>query len=100
VEANINACHKETVACQETTEANPEAVEPSPEEMESKVECREVPMENAIGTPVGGWKKQQRGQNLDAGQCRKPKKLIQGDCGSRGKLAAACRKVSRCAAVA
>jgi hypothetical protein len=100
LEANFNACRKETVACQETTEANPEEKASTSKEMESEVEEHEVPMESAVVKPVGGRKKQQRGQNLAAGRCGKPRKLTRGDCGPRGMLVATCRNVSRRAAVA
>jgi hypothetical protein len=95
------------MACQETTEANPEMMEPNPD-MECKettpedVEAvhREVPMEDAVVKLVRGRKKRHRGRHISAGRRRKPKELTRGDCGSRGKLAAACRKVSCHAAVA
>jgi hypothetical protein len=87
------------MACQETTEANQEK-EPSPEEIESEVERREVPTKEAAVKSLRIMKKRERGENLDAGRCREPKQLTREDCGSRGKLAAACRKVSRCTAVA
>jgi hypothetical protein len=45
-------------------------------------------------------KKRYRGRHLAAGRRREPRELIRGDCGSRRKLAAACRKVSRRAVVA
>jgi hypothetical protein len=45
-------------------------------------------------------KKRHRGQHLAAGRRGELKELTRGDCGSQRKLAAACRKVSRRAAVA
>jgi hypothetical protein len=63
------------------------ALKANPEEMESESEHREVPKEDAIVKPVKGRKKRH-------------KELTRGDCGSRRKLAAACRKVSRHAEVA
>jgi hypothetical protein len=48
----------------------------------------------------GTVKKRHRGRHLAAGRCGEPKKLTRGYCGSRRKLAAACRKVSRRAVVA
>jgi hypothetical protein len=83
-------CRKETIACQETTEAR----------LESESEHREVPNEDAVVKPVGGLKKRYRGWKQAAGRRGEPKELIRGDCGSRKKLAATCRKVSRCATVA
>lgn len=107
MEANLNACQKETVACQEMTEAIPvtmeacqDIMEPSPEEMESGMERREVPTEMAAVNSLGAMKKQHRGRRVTAGQRGEPKELSRGDCGSQRKLAAACRKVSRHAAVA
>lgn len=45
-------------------------------------------------------KKRQRGRHQAAARRGKPKELSRGDCGSRRKLAAACSKMSRRAAVA
>jgi hypothetical protein len=87
VEANLNPCRKETMACQETTEANPE--------MESESERREVPMEEAAVKSSGTMKKRQMSRHLAAGRRGEQKELTRGDCGSRRKLAAAFRKVSR-----
>jgi hypothetical protein len=44
--------------------------------------------------------KQHRDWHLAAGRRGEPKELTQGDCGSRRKLAATCRKVYRHARVA
>jgi hypothetical protein len=79
--------------CLESKEANPE-------DMESEVERREVPTEEAAVKSSGTMKKGQRGRHLAAGRRGEPKELTRGDCGSQRKLAAACRKVSRGAAVA
>jgi hypothetical protein len=68
--------------------------------LESRGERREVPTEEAAVKSSGITKKQHRGQYIAAGRCIKPTKLTRGDCGSRGRLVAACRKVSRRAAVA
>jgi hypothetical protein len=67
--------------------------------MESEVEHREAPTEEAA-VKSSGTMKQHRGRRLPAGRRGEPKELTRGDCGSRRKLAAACRKVSRRAAVA
>jgi hypothetical protein len=91
---------KETMACQVTTEACLDNKEPNPDDMESEVERREVPEEEATVKYSGTMKKWHRGRNLAAGRRGEPKELNRGDCGSRVKLAAACRKVSRRAAVA
>jgi hypothetical protein len=107
------ACHsmrvwrEETLACQQSTEANPETTEAcrdgndrSPEEMESEVERREVPTEEAAVKSSRTMKKRHRGRRMAAGRRGKPMELTRRDCGSRGLLAAACRKVSRRATVA
>jgi hypothetical protein len=97
--AMLNAYH-EKMACQETMEACLECKEPSPKERESEAERQEVPMEEATVKSSRIIKKWHRGPHLCAGRHVKPKKLTQGDCGSRGMLAAACRKVSHHATVA
>jgi hypothetical protein len=97
---SLRECQKETMACQETTEARLECEKPTPVDMESESEHREVPNENAVVKPVRGRKKRHRGPKQAAGRRGEPKELTRGDCGSRKKLAAACRKVSRHATVA
>jgi hypothetical protein len=87
------------MACQETTESNPETTEPNPK-MEYESERREVPTEEAAVKSSGTMKNRHRGRHLAAGQRREQEELTRGDCRSRRKLAAACRKVSRRAAVA
>jgi hypothetical protein len=72
----------------------------NPEEIESETDHREVPKEDAVVKPVAGLRKRHRGWNLAAGRRGEPKELNRGDCGSRRKLAAACRKVSRRARIA
>jgi hypothetical protein len=57
-------------------------------------------MEKAAVKPSRVTKKRHRGRHIAAGQRVKPTKLTRGDCKSRRKLVAACRKVSRCAAMA
>jgi hypothetical protein len=120
---NPNAIHylrahrNERTACQEATEANPEKMVPSdraiailemmeatdlkanPEEMESESGHREISKEDAVAKPVKGRKKRHRDRHLAAGRRGEPKELNRGDCGSQRKLAAACRKVPRRAAV-
>jgi hypothetical protein len=100
MEANMNAWREETMSCQVMTEACLGSKELNPEEMESESEHREVPTEEAAGKSAGTMKKRHRGRHLDAGRLVEPKELTRGDCGSRRKLAATCRKVSRRAAVA
>jgi hypothetical protein len=98
--AKLDAHHVRTMACLETTEAHLECKEPTLEEMESKAEHREVPKEHAAVETGKAPSKQHRGQNPDAGRSGKPKVLTRGDRGTRRKLAATCRKVSRGAIVA
>jgi hypothetical protein len=52
----------------------------------------EVPKEDAVVKPVKGRKRRHRGKKQAAWHREEPKKLTRGDCGSRMKLAAACRK--------
>jgi flagellar biosynthesis chaperone FliJ len=77
----------ETMACQEMEECQEEEEE-------------EVPVEDAIVKPVKGRRKRYRGKKQAAERCEESEELTRGICGSRRKLAAACRKVSRRAAVA
>jgi hypothetical protein len=69
------------------------------EEMEAVAEHQEVPAEEAAVKSSGKMKKRHRGRYLAAGRRGEPNELTRQDCGSRRKLAAACRKVSRHAAV-
>jgi hypothetical protein len=77
-----------------------ECEEPASVEMKPEVAKQEAPREDAAVMPVRRLRKQRRGRKQAAGRCEEPKKLNRGICGSREKLAAACRKVSRRAAVA
>jgi hypothetical protein len=72
----------------------------NPEEMKSVAVPEEVPEKHAVVKPVGGLRKRYRGQKLAAGRRGEPKELTRGNCGSRRKLAAACKKVPRRASVA
>jgi hypothetical protein len=89
----INAYHERNMAVLGKTEAKDLKV--NPEEIEPDSEHREVPQEVAAVKSSGTMKKRHRDRHLAAGRCGKPKELTRGDCGSRRKLAAACRKVSR-----
>jgi hypothetical protein len=60
----------------------------------------EVPVEDAVVKPVKGRKKRHSGKKQAAERCEEPKELIRGICGSRMKLAAACRKMFHHATVA
>jgi hypothetical protein len=77
-----------------------ELTEPREEMMQSAEERHVVPREDAVVIPVRGRKRRHRGRKEAAGRRGEPKELIRGDHGSRKKLAAACRKVSRRATVA
>jgi hypothetical protein len=68
--------------------------------MQSMEEHQDVSSEDVAVMPVKGLKKQSRGRKSTAGRRGEPKKLNRGNCGSRKKLAAARRKVSRHATVA
>jgi hypothetical protein len=90
-----------TMTCLEKTEARLEGKEePASVEMKPEVAQQEVPREDAAVMPVRGLRKQRRGRRQAAGRREEPEKLNRGICGSREKLAAACRKVSRRATVA
>jgi hypothetical protein len=80
--------------------ASLECEEQGPKKWESGAERREVPTEKAAVKSSRISKKRPRGLHIAAGRRVRPTKLIRGDCESRRKLVAACKKVSRCAAVA
>jgi hypothetical protein len=101
--------HKEDTAIQsqkdnqnETTADNKatEKIETDPGMLLSIEEHQDVPIEDFAVMPVKGLRKRRRGRKSTAGRRGEPKELIQGNCGCRRKLAAACRKVSRHATVA
>jgi hypothetical protein len=74
--------------------------EPREEMMQPVGEHQEVPREDAVVKPVRRRKKRHRGRKQAAGRRVEPKELTRGNCGSRKKLAAVCRKASRRATVA
>jgi hypothetical protein len=92
---SLRACRSEKAASQEVTET-----EPDTGMMQSVAQHQVVPKEKAVVKPVKGRKKRLRGRKTAAGRCGEAKELTPSDCGSGKKLAAACRKVSSCAAVA
>jgi hypothetical protein len=100
LEANTNDDRNESTACEDVTEDSPEKMEPNPQEKEAVVEREDVPNEDIAVIPVKGLKKRRRGRKSTAGRRREPKELNQANCGSRKKLAAACREVPRRATVA
>jgi hypothetical protein len=85
----------ETTTCREVTETVPE-----PGMMQSKEKHQEIPKEETAVMPVGEPRKRRRVCNLAAERRQKRKERTQGNCGSRRKSAATCRKVSHCAKVA
>jgi hypothetical protein len=96
--AILDAHQKRMIACLGETDANTEKINPGM--MQSVEEHQEVPIEDVAVMPVKGLKKRRRVGKSTAGRCGEPKKLNRGNCGSRKKLAAACRKVSRRARMA
>jgi hypothetical protein len=90
---------KETMSCQEM-EARQDEQKLTPMDRKPEAAKVEVPKEDAVVKPVNGRKRRHRGKKQAAGRHEEPKKLTRGDCGSRMKLAAACRKASRHATVA
>jgi hypothetical protein len=68
--------------------------------MQSIEEHQENPKGEAAVMPVGGPRKRRKVRNLAAERRQKRKERTRGYIGSRRKLAAACRKVSRRAKVA
>jgi hypothetical protein len=85
----------ETTACHEATRT-----ESDPGTMQSVEEHQEIPKEDAAVKPVKGRKKRRRGRKLTAGRPGELNELTRSDYGSGKKLAAACRKMTRRAAVA
>jgi hypothetical protein len=91
--------YQETTACHEETERDTEKTEPDPE-MKTVAENQEVPKVEAAVESSGTMKKRHTSRHLAVGRRGEPEGLNRGYCGSRRKLAAACRKVSRSRAVA
>jgi hypothetical protein len=96
----VNDNRDETLACQELEERPEEKKRTSPDRKPEAAQKAEVPKEDAVVKPVKGRKKRHRGKKQAAERYEEPKELARGICGSRRKLVAACRKVSRRAAVA
>jgi hypothetical protein len=69
----------------------------NPEEKEAMAEHKEVPNEGAALGIIGGLKDRCGDRHLAVGQRRQPKKRTQNDGGSRKKLAAARRQMTRLA---
>jgi hypothetical protein len=85
----------ETSTCREATET-----EPHPGMMQSIEEHQETPKENAVVMPVGEPRKRRRIWHLASKRRQKRKEGTRGNCKSKRKSAAACRKVSSSAKMA
>jgi hypothetical protein len=75
-------------------------IEQNPGMMQSVEEHQDVTTEGVVVRAVKRLKKRHRGRKSTAGRRGEPKELTRVNCGSRKKLATACRKVSRRATVA
>jgi hypothetical protein len=84
--------HQKRMMATKITEQNPEMIQ-------SIEEHQDVPIEDVAVIPVAKPRKRHRGRKSTAGRRGEPNKLNRGNHGSRRKLAASCRKVSRHAAV-
>jgi hypothetical protein len=81
------------------THTETKKIKTDPGMMQSAEEHQYTISEDVAVMPVKGLKKRSRGRKWTAGRRGEPKELTRGNGGSRKKLAAACRKVSRHAAV-
>jgi hypothetical protein len=97
---SLRACQKDAIACQEMMEACVACGQPTSMDMESEAKHWEVSKEHATVDNGKALSKWHRDRHLVAGRSGKPKELTREDCGSRRKLAAACRKMSRSPRVA
>jgi hypothetical protein len=95
--AMLDAHQKRMIACLGEMDANTEKIDPKM--MQSAEEHQDVPNDDVTVMLVGEPRKRRRVRKSTAGRRREPTKLNRGNCGSWKKLAAACRKVSRHAAV-
>jgi hypothetical protein len=91
--AMLHAQHERIMASLGKTEATDFMA--NPKEMESVMEHPEVPNEEAAVKSSATKKRRGRVQNLAAERHQKRTERTWGNHGSRKKLAAACRKVSR-----
>jgi hypothetical protein len=96
--AELDARHERMMACIGKTEDT--ELKAKPEENGPVEEHQEIPKENAAVKYSRTMKTRNRGLHQAAKRRGEPKKLTRGDCGSLRNLTAACRKVSRHAAVA
>jgi hypothetical protein len=88
---------KEMTACQEATEICLESKEPTSLEVEPEAERDEVPKQEAAVETVRVLKKRHGDRHLASRRSGQMKKRTQGSGGSRKKLAAACRGMTRSA---
>jgi hypothetical protein len=93
--ASVNVWRKETTVYQEATEACLESKKPTSVEMESEAEHEEVLKEEAAVEAYGALKERYGDRHLAVGRRQQLKKRSQGDGGSRKKLAAARRGMTR-----
>jgi hypothetical protein len=92
--------YQETTACQNATEVDMEKNEPDPGMMQSAVEHQDIPTEDAAIMPVGEPRKQRSVRKLAMESHQKIKDRTLGNHEFKRKSPAACRMVSRHAAVA
>jgi hypothetical protein len=98
--AMVDAYDERMMACLGKMEADTEKTEPDPGMMQSIEERQEIPKGEATVMLVREPRKRRRVWSLAVERRQKQKERTRGNCGSRRKSAAACRKVSRCARVA
>jgi hypothetical protein len=97
--AMLDAHQKRMTACLGEMDANTEKIELDTGMMQSIEEHQDVPSEDVAVMPVKGLRKRRGIWKSTAGRRGEPKELNRGNHGSRRKLAATCRKVSRHAAM-
>jgi hypothetical protein len=98
--AMLDAHHKSLMASLGLAETNIEKTVHGAEMTQSVEEHQDIPTEDAaVAKPANEQRKWHRSQKSTAGRRREPKELTRGNCGSRRKLAAACRKVPHHATV-
>jgi hypothetical protein len=88
----VDVYQESMMACLGQTKATD--LDVSSEEMGSVVEILKAPKEDNAMKLVRGLKKWHRGCHLAARCYREPKEWTQKNCGSRGKLAATCRRMT------
>jgi hypothetical protein len=96
----FDAYEKRMMACLGQMKVHTKKTEQDPGMMPSVEEHQYTSTEEVAVMPVKGLRKRRRGRKLTAGRRGESKEVTRGNCGSRRKLDAACRKVSRHATVA